>query len=146
MFVKIGVIKFTTERFVMVSRRALKLARSKFATLRLHGPDQKGILAAYSQLLDKYGCAIMKSEQFTDPVPNHLYQRSIFYPAKLNEVGDLNNAGSGFHSEEKLAIEDEMHQLKERFGLNMSKINWRERPKRVAIFVSKYSHCLVRMN
>lgn len=88
----------------------------------------------------------MKSEQFTDPVPNHLYQRSIFYPAKLNEVGDLNNAGSGFHSEEKLAIEDEMHQLKERFGLNMSKINWRERPKRVAIFVSKYSHCLVRMN
>jgi formyltetrahydrofolate deformylase len=127
----------------MSCRPSLKLARSKFASLRLHGPDQKGIVAAYSQILDKYGCAIMKSEQLTDPGSNHFYQRSLFYPSKFTESDGNNITDYGFHAEEKLAIQDEMDQLKAGFGLNMMEINWRERPKRMAVFVSKYGHCLV---
>jgi formyltetrahydrofolate hydrolase len=50
----------------------------------------------------------------------------------------------GFHVEEKLEIKSEMVKLKDRFGLEMMKVNWRDRPKRMAIFVSKYDHCLVR--
>jgi formyltetrahydrofolate deformylase len=121
-------------------------ARSKFACLRIHGPDQKGILAAYSQLLDQFGCAIMKSEQFTDPKLNHYYQRSIFHPSIRAEefsCGSMDD-NIGFHVEEKLEIKSEMVKLKDRFGLEMMKVNWRDRPKRMAIFVSKYDHCLVR--
>lgn len=33
------------------------------ACLRVHGPDQQGIVRACSQLLDKFGCTIMESEQ-----------------------------------------------------------------------------------
>jgi len=36
-----------------------------------------------------------------------------------------------------------MSTLKQNFGLEMMKINWRDRPKRMAVFVSKYDHCLV---
>ena len=119
----------------MTSRHSLKLAQSKIASLRLHGPDQKGIVAACSRILDTYGCGIMKSEQFTDKAVGHFYQRSLFYPSNNNEAG--------FPVQEKMAIENEMDELKSEFGLNMVKINWRERPKKVAVFVSKYDHCLV---
>jgi len=112
----------------------IQLARSKFASLRITGPDQKGIVAASSQILDKYGCAIMKSEQFTDPTLNYFYQRSIFHP---------HQTGASFHQDEKLAIHHEINQLKDRFGLDLVNINWRDRPKRMAVFVSKYDHCLV---
>ncbi len=120
-------------------RQSFKIARSKFATLRLHGPDQKGIVAAYSQILDKYGCAIMKSEQFTDPTSDHFFQRSLFCPSKYSR----GTSNGGFHAEEKMSILDGMDRLKTSFGLSMVEINWRERPKRVALFVSKYGHCLV---
>jgi formyltetrahydrofolate hydrolase len=119
----------------MTSRHSLKLAQSKIASLRLHGPDQKGIVAACSRILDTYGCGIMKSEQFTDTAVGHFYQRSLFYPSNNNEAG--------FPVKEKIAIQNEMDELKSEFGLNMVKINWRERPKKVVVFVSKYDHCLV---
>lgn len=114
--------------------------RPKFACLRIHGPDQKGILHEASQVLDKFGCAISRSEQFTDPKLNHYYQRSLFHPsAQAQGTKD----DTGFHIEEKLEIEDIMSTLKQNFGLEMMKINWRDRPKRMAVFVSKYDHCLV---
>ena len=116
-----------------------KLAQSRFASLRLHGPDQKGIVAAYSQILDRHGCSILKSEQCTDLNLNHLFSRSVFFPPLINE-GEAND----FVTEKKMAIESEMDHLRNSFGLNMIKINWRERPKRMAVFVSKYDHCLVR--
>jgi len=111
--------------------------RPKFACLRIHGPDQKGILAAYSQILDSVGCAIMKSEQFTDPKLNHYYQRTLFHPSAQVTKDDI-----GFHIEEKLEIEEMMSKMKDHFGLEMMKVNWRDRPKRMAVFVSKYDHCL----
>ena len=113
--------------------------RPKFACLRIHGPDQKGILAATSQVLDKFSSNVTKSEQFTDPKLNHYYQRSLFHPSAQGTKDD-----TGFHIEEKLEIEDLMSKLSDDFGLQMMKINWRDRPKRMAIFVSKYDHCLVR--
>lgn len=122
-----------------MSRNLMNQVRPKFACLRIHGPDQKGILHEASQVLDKFGCAISRSEQFTDPKLNHYYQRSLFHPsAQAQGTKD----DTGFHIEEKLEIEDIMSTLKQNFGLEMMKINWRDRPKRMAVFVSKYDHCL----
>ncbi len=118
---------------------AVKHFAAKFASLRVHGPDHRGIVAACSSILDKYGHAIVKSEQFTDPLEEYFYQRSLFKPA----VEKIGNQEPLMHVEQKMALEDDILQFKQRFGLEMACINWRERRKRVAVFVSKYDHCLV---
>jgi formyltetrahydrofolate deformylase len=110
-----------------------KLAQSKYACLRIHGPDEKGILAANSHLLDKFGCSIIKTEQYTDPQLNHFYQRYLFYMSSYNH---------GFHHDSKMEIEYELSQLQNRFGLQLVKVDWRDVTKKMAVFVSKYDHCL----
>ena len=113
-------------------------AAKKLATLRLHGPDHQGIVAASSQILDKYGCAITKSEQFTDTLENYFYQRSVFNTSIETEGSSLE-----LNTEQKMEVEDDLLGLKEKFGLDMAMVNWREKRTKVAIFVSKYDHCLV---
>jgi Formyltetrahydrofolate hydrolase len=41
-----------------------------------------------------------------------------------------------------MEIEYELSQMKNRFGLQMVKVDWRDVTKKMAIFVSKYDHCL----
>lgn len=48
-----------------------------------------------------------------------------------------------FQSELKSEIIDELRTLQTQFGLDMVKVNFRDKPKKMAIFVSKYDHCLV---
>ena len=43
------------------------------AILLVHGPDRKGIVAAFSQTLFGHGCGIVSSEQHTDE------ESSVFY-------------------------------------------------------------------
>lgn len=110
-----------------------------FASLRLHGPDKKGIVAACSHALDKFGCGIVQSETWTDRIEHLFFQRILFdYDHEHMESGKR-----VIHPEIQMAIDDEMIQLQKRFGLNSLDINWRTKPKKVAIFVSKYDHCLV---
>ena len=124
-----------------------KVLRSSLASLRLYGPDQKGIVAASSHALDKFGCDIVQAETWTDRFDHLFFQRIEFsYDDYQDKKNHHREKSSIIHPELKMAIDYEMIQLKEQFGLNMAKINWRTRPKKVAVFVSKYDHCLVSIN
>jgi len=119
------------------------MLRPSFASLRLHGPDQKGIVAACSYALDKLGCDIVKSEQWTDRLEQLFFQRIIF-DYDIDKIYDnkLKTHAPVFHEEQKLAMEYELNELRRQFQLDSMNINWRTRKKNVAIFVSKYDHCL----
>ena len=118
--------------------------RSSFASLRLYGPDQKGIVAACSHALDKFGCGIVQAETWTDRFDHLFFQRIVFdYNDHQDKQKNHWEKSAIIHSEQKMAIDSEMFRLKEQFGLNMAKINWRTQKKKVAVFVSKYDHCLV---
>jgi formyltetrahydrofolate deformylase len=98
----------------------------KLATLRVYGPDQKGIVAAFSQLLYGHGCGIVDSEQSTDKAANLFFQRIHFdYSTMLTD---------------RTSIETGVSEVCQRFHME-NKLNWNKR-KRVAIMVSKYDHCL----
>jgi len=149
-----------------ISSRLLKPCRTtaRYASMILHGPDRKGIVSAYSQMLDQFGCGIVESEQWTDRPNDKFFQRILF---------DVNGGDGGvdsgtsatmgtnecngstvkapaptFHHQgqgqghRRGVIEKSTRSLQEKFGLDRAVINWRERPKRVAIMVSKYDHCL----
>lgn len=55
----------------------------QMATLRVHGPDANGIVAAFSQLLYGHGCGIVDSEQHTDHSSNLFFQRIHFDYSKM---------------------------------------------------------------
>lgn len=99
----------------------------RLATLRVHGPDRKGIVAACSDLLNHHGCGIVKSEQWTDRVAHLFFQRILFDYSP---------------SETDTALaQEQMNELCRSLGVNGC-LNWRDRRKRVAVMVSKYNHCL----
>jgi formyltetrahydrofolate deformylase len=99
----------------------------KRATLRVFGPDAKGIVAAFSQLLYGHGCGIIDSEQSTDTHTNIFFQR-LHYDYEM------------LHTD-KMTLEKGIREVCERFGMQYM-LNWNTERKRVAIFVSKYEHCL----
>ena len=118
-----------------------------FASLRLYGPDQKGIVAACSRVLDKFGCGIVQSETWTDRIEHLFFQRVLFdYDHHYDHHYNYHKTDTKeIHPEIKMAMNDEMMELHQRFGLCKIDINWRTKPKKVAVFVSKYDHCLVSM-
>lgn len=121
--------------FHHISKRYLSSSNSKASgVLRIHGPDQKGIVAASSKVLDSHGFSISKSEQFTDD--QYFYQRSLFQWQNDSHRDDLNFDCS------KSMVEADLLDLKDRFGLSFVDVDWRVKRKKIAIFVSKYDHCL----
>ncbi len=131
-----------------MSRSLKAFHPSTLASLRLHGPDQKGIVAACSHALDKFGCGIVQSETWTDRFDHLFFQRILFNCGHRGSCADSTRSGSSgnIYPERILLMNDEMEQLKKRFGLYSMNINWRNQPKKVAVFVSKYDHCLVRVH
>ena len=125
----------------------LSLSRARQASLRLNGPDHKGLVAACSQLLDLHGCGITNSEQWTDRLANLYFQRVLFDTASLRNCYGHDRADMDgrirLNEEKKMNIEFDLEAMRKRFGLTTAEINWRERPKKVAVMVSKYDHCLV---
>jgi formyltetrahydrofolate deformylase len=99
----------------------------KEAILRVYGPDKKGIVAAFSQLLYGHGCGIVEAEQCTDKAANLFFQRIRFDYAEMHT--------------DQFTIENSIKEVCERFEMKMD-LNWCQRKKRVAIMVSKYDHCL----
>jgi formyltetrahydrofolate deformylase len=97
------------------------------ATLRVNGPDQKGIVASLSHILDSKGCGIAKSEQWTDRVERLFFQRIEF-------DHDLSNL-------QKQDLEDHVMKACQSFSLGHA-LNWREKRPRVALMVSQNDHCL----
>ena len=141
------------------------------AILRIYGPDQKGIVAAFAQLLHGHGCNILDSEQHASN--NIFFQRicfdyaTMFTDRQTLQMG-ISDVCKRFNMESGachmgsitlwlfwglfLGVSDPGPLLSVSLSLAMSfaiytmpnflDLNWSDRKKRVAIMVSKYDHCL----
>jgi formyltetrahydrofolate deformylase len=100
---------------------------SDLGTLLVSCPDKKGLVAALAQLLYGHGCNILDSDQHTDPSLGMFFQRIRFDMRTLHT--------------DRFALERAIGDVAERFSMDW-KLAYESRRKRVAIFVSKYDHCL----
>jgi formyltetrahydrofolate deformylase len=99
------------------------------ATLLVACPDRKGLVAALAGLLYDHGANILQSQQHTEPAPSGglFFQRIRFDTAELDIGRD--------ELESLLQIECGRYDMRWH-------LSWSDRPKRVALFVSKFEHCL----
>lgn len=97
------------------------------ATLRVHGPDSQGIVAAFSQLLYGHGCGIFESEQSTDRASSLFFQRIKFDCTKIHT--------------DRVTLEKGITEVCDRFNMTYQ-VNWGNSKQKVCIMVSKYDHCL----
>jgi formyltetrahydrofolate deformylase len=104
-----------------------ELNSDPIATLLVSCPDQRGIVASLAQLLYGHGANILDADQHTDPVAGQFFQRIRF---------DL----SQIHTD-RTALEHGIGEVAARFQMSWRIAHGRA-PKRMAIFVSKYDHCL----
>jgi formyltetrahydrofolate deformylase len=97
------------------------------ATLLVSCPDRKGLVAALAQLLYGHGANILDADQHTDSAEGQFFQRIRF---DLSEI----------HTD-RLTLERAIGEVAQRFQMR-SRLAYSDRRKRVAIFVSRYDHCL----
>jgi formyltetrahydrofolate deformylase len=102
-------------------------ASSTTATILVTCPDRRGIVAALAQVLHGHGANILDSDQHSDPVAAKFFQRIRFDAAEL-----MTDRGT---------LERALGEVADRFGMKWQ-IAWEGVRKRLAIFVSKYDHCL----
>jgi len=100
---------------------------SPLATLLVSCPDRRGIVAALAQVLYGHGANILDSDQHTDGVAGLFFQRLRFDLTELMT--------------DRVALERSLAELAERFQMHY-RLLYQEKRKRLAIFVSKYDHCL----
>jgi formyltetrahydrofolate deformylase len=100
---------------------------STLATLLVSCPDRKGLVAALAQFLYGYGCNIVDADQHTDPTAAMFFQRIRFDVRELHT--DL------------VAFERGLSEVAQRFDMTY-RLAYERVAKRIAIFVSKYDHCL----
>ncbi len=104
------------------------LHSDQLATLLVTCPDRRGLVAALAQVLFGHGANILDSDQHSDPIAKQFFQRIRFDTSEL-----LTDRGT---------LERAIGEVATRFDMR-SRISWQGRAKRVAIFVSKYEHCLI---
>jgi formyltetrahydrofolate deformylase len=97
------------------------------ATLLVHCPDRRGIVAAVAQLLYGHGANILDADQHTDLESGQFFQRVRFDLAEIHT--------------DRHALEHAIRETAERFAMRWH-IAYSGRRKRVALFVSRYDHCL----
>ena len=100
---------------------------STLATLLVSCPDRRGIVASLAQVLYGHGANILDSDQHTDSAASLFFQRLRFDLAELMT--------------DKVALERSLAELGERFQMQY-RLVYQAKRKRIAIFVSKYDHCL----
>jgi formyltetrahydrofolate deformylase len=100
---------------------------STLATLLVSCPDRRGIVAALAQVLYGHGANILDSDQHTDPVAGLFFQRIRVDFAELMT--------------DRVALERSIAELSERFQMQY-RLLYQAQRKRLALFVSKYDHCL----
>jgi formyltetrahydrofolate deformylase len=100
---------------------------SDVATLLVSCPDRKGIVASLAQVLYGHGANILDADQHTDPVAQMFFQRIRF---------DLSTLTT-----DKVSLAGGVREVAARFGMDW-RISYGDGGRRVAIFVSKYDHCL----
>jgi formyltetrahydrofolate deformylase len=105
------------------------MSRSNVARLVVSCPDREGIVALLSAALRDSGANIISSDQYSsDPYGGSFSLRMEFYiPDPDERFGPL---------EQRLA------EIGAELGLDYKLVD-AKRPKRVALFVSKYDHCLL---
>src|SRR6478609_7005001 len=99
----------------------------ELATLLVSCPDRRGIVAALAQVLYGHGANILDSDQHTDGEAGLFFQRLRFDLAELMT--------------DKVALERSVAELGQRFQAQY-RLLYQAQRKRIAIFVSKYDHCL----
>jgi formyltetrahydrofolate deformylase len=97
------------------------------ATLLVSCPDRKGLVAALAQLLYGHGANILDADQHTDSTASMFFQR---IRCDLREL----------HTD-RVALERGISDVAERFDMKW-RLSYSDAVKRVALFVSKYDHCL----
>ena len=97
------------------------------ATLLVSCPDQPGIVARLAQVLYGHGANILDADQHTDTVAGVFFQRIRF------DAHDLRT--------DRTALERGIEDVAATLGMTY-RLCYAERTKRLAIFVSKYDHCL----
>jgi formyltetrahydrofolate deformylase len=97
------------------------------ATILVSCPDRRGLVAALAQLLYGHGINILDADQHTDAAANQFFQRIHV------DLGEM-------HAD-RITLERAITEVAERFNMR-ARIAYGNRIKRVAIFVSKYDHCL----
>jgi formyltetrahydrofolate deformylase len=100
---------------------------STLATLLVSCPDRRGIVAALAQVLYGHGANILDSDQHTDTVAGLFFQRLRVDLAELMT--------------DRVALERSVAELSERFQMQY-RLLYQARRKRIALFVSRYDHCL----
>lgn len=100
---------------------------SPLLTLLVSAPDRKGLVAGLAQLLYGHGANILDADQHTDPVEQLFFQRircdiSELHTDRVTLLRGLDEVATRFDMQ--LAVHDE------------------QRLKKVAVFVSRYDHCL----
>ncbi len=97
------------------------------AVLLVTCPDAKGIVAALAQVLHGHGANILDADQHTDPVARQFFQRIRFDLSELLT--------------DRTSLERAIGEVGDRFEMRW-RIAYAGDVKRMAIFVSKYDHCL----
>jgi formyltetrahydrofolate deformylase len=97
------------------------------ATLLVSCPDQPGIVARLAQVLYGHGANILDADQHTDTQAGVFFQRIRFDVASLRT--------------DRTALERGIEDMAGALGMAWQ-LCYAERTRRVAIFVSKYDHCL----
>ena len=99
----------------------------QIGTLLVSCPDRRGIVASLAQLLYGHGANILDADQHTDPVAGQFFQRIRF---------DLSEART-----DRRTLEQAIAETGGRFGMDW-RLAYGDQVKRVALFVSRYDHCL----
>ncbi|MGH3689868.1 MAG: formyltetrahydrofolate deformylase [Microbacterium sp.] len=101
------------------------------ARLLIACDDQPGIVAAVAGVLAQHGANIISLDQHsTDAEDGRFFQRTVLHLEGLSAA--------------RPALEADIAAVAERFGMEWS-LHDVARRKRVAIFVSKYDHCLMEL-
>src|SRR5690242_4365430 len=97
------------------------------ATLIVSCRDRKGLVASLAQLLYGHGANILDADQHTDQEAGQFLQRIHFDLRELHT--------------DRVALERGIAEVAERFGMQY-RLSYGTQVRRIAIFVSKYDHCL----
>ena len=100
---------------------------SDTATLLVSCPDRRGLVAALAQLLYGHGANILDADQHTDTLAGMFFQRIRFDMSEMHT--------------DRVTLERAIAEVAERFRMSWS-LRYAADRKRMAIFVSRYDHCL----
>lgn len=92
-------------------------------------PDKKGLVAAVSSFFEQHDANILRIDQYLKPPPSSRFFMRMEVEAK----------GSGLQSSD---FGRSFAPLARRYSMDW-RMSYNERPKRMAVLVSKYDHCLI---